>query len=86
MAELASRNMHSLALKEAERLLEGKSLAMVANWADEIRDLKEWKHTFWWHFVNVDNLQSYKTASKNPNGDIHQSIIKFQESTENFKK
>ena len=78
VAEIASRNMLPSALKEANRLLEGRSLAMVANWADEIRDLKEWKHTFWWHFVNVDNLQKYKTASKNPNGDIYQSIIKFQ--------
>lgn len=79
VAELASRHMLPSALKEADRLLDGRSLAMVANWADEIRDLKEWKHTFWWHFVNVDNFQTYKTASKNPNGDIHQSILKFQE-------
>tara|TARA_Y100000589_G_scaffold238939_1_gene226366 strand:+ start:2607 stop:3368 length:762 start_codon:yes stop_codon:yes gene_type:complete len=78
VAEIASRNMLPSALHEAHRLLNGRSLAMVANWADEIRDHEEWKHSFWWHFVNVEDQESYKTATKNPNGDIYQSILRFQ--------
>lgn len=78
VAEIASRHMSAQSLKEASRLLQGRSLAMVANWADEIRDLEEWKHSFWWHFVTVEDGYNYAKSSKNTNGDIYQSIRHFE--------
>ena len=85
VAEIASRHIKTSTLIETKRLLDGRSLAMVANWPDEIRDDAKWKHTIWWHFVNVEDNQTYEVSKKNPKGDIVQTILRFEKLLSNSK-
>jgi len=58
-------------------LLNGQSLAHVANWADEIRGDPAWSHSYPWHYVNIAPASTYAKSSKNPKGDVLRKIKEF---------
>lgn len=56
IGHLAEARLSPAARAEVDRLLAGEpepSLAGVSAWADEVRDLPEWRHTASWHWVNL---------------------------------
>lgn len=56
IGHLAEARLSPAARAEVARLLAGEpepSLAGVSTWADEVRDLPEWRHTASWHWVNL---------------------------------
>lgn len=59
VGELAERQVRPETLVEIQRLLHGleePTLAGVANWADDVRPLPEWRHSAAWHYVNFPDL------------------------------
>lgn len=52
VARIAADNLTDTARRNAAWLLDGRSLADVAVWADEVRDGVY--QTYLWHFVNID--------------------------------
>lgn len=79
VAEIAERNLSERALFKVKRLLPDLSLSDISKWADEIRDLPEYQHTYTWHFVNLEPGLEYNTTPKNPAGDVVQAILLQQE-------
>jgi hypothetical protein len=56
IGHLAEARLSPAARDEVARLLADEaepSLAGVSTWADEVRDLPEWRHTASWHWVNL---------------------------------
>ena len=71
---VAEKYLNKKARKELQRILGGQSLAMARTWMDEIRSDTTWNFTADWHWVTVQDGQSYEQSEKNPNGDIIQTI------------
>jgi hypothetical protein len=54
VAEIALRRLEDPALAEVQRLLGKESLAGTASWADDYKFTDAGKHTYDWHFVDID--------------------------------
>lgn len=74
---IAEKYLSKKAKKELERILAGQSLAMASTWMDEIRSDSLWNFTADWHWVTIQDGQSYEQSEKNPNGDLIQTIEKI---------
>jgi len=82
---IAEKYLTKKARKELQRILGGQSLAMASTWMDEIRSDTAWNFTADWHWVTVQDGQSYDQSEKNPNGDIIQTIEKIIEALKSKK-
>lgn len=82
VGELAERQVRPETRAEIQRLLRGveePTLAGVANWADEVRPLPEWRHTARWHYVNFPDLScNYAPARDCPDGNCVIGAINAQ--------
>ena len=56
------------------RILGGQSLAMASTWMDEIRSDSTYNYMTDWHWVTIQEGQTYDESEKNPNGDVVQTI------------
>ena len=74
---VAEKYLNKKTRKELQRILGGQSLAMASTWMDEIRSDTTWNFTADWHWVTIQDGQSYDQSVKNPNGDIIQTIEKI---------
>jgi hypothetical protein len=54
--------------------LSGQSLAMASTWMDEIRSDSTYDYTADWHWVTIQDGQTYEQSVKNPKGDVIQTI------------
>lgn len=72
---IADQYLTKKAKKEIERILEGQSLAMVSTWMDEIRSDSAYNHySADWHWVTIQDDETYDQSKKNKNGDVIQTI------------
>ncbi len=73
-AEVASKHLTKKATKEINKLLKGKSLALVSTYADEIKSERSFNEYRPWHYVNIPFDKKYTEIEPNPEGDIIQAI------------
>lgn len=71
---IAEKYLNKKARKEMQRILKGQSLAIVSTWMDEIRSDSTYNYTADWHWVTVQNDQTYDQSQKNPKGDVIEAI------------
>jgi hypothetical protein len=74
---IADKYLNKKARKEIERILGGQSLAMASTWMDEIRSDSAYDYTADWHWVTLQDGQTYEHSEKNPKGDIIQALEKI---------
>jgi hypothetical protein len=74
MGWVAEKYLSKKAKREMERILAGQSLAMASTWMDEIRSDSTYNYTADWHWVTIQDGQTYEQSVKNPNGDVIQTI------------
>ncbi|MBT1708801.1 S1/P1 nuclease [Fulvivirgaceae bacterium PWU5] len=74
---IADKYLNKKARKEIERVLSGQSLAMASTWMDEIRSDSAYDYTADWHWVTLQDGQTYEQSEKNPKGDIIQALEKI---------
>lgn len=78
VAEIAQRHLTPAAQAKVSRLLEGRTLADVANWPDELRSEPRFDKYKPLHFATVkDGLASYRDAEKARCGDLVVAINAF---------
>lgn len=73
-AEIASGYLTGKAKREIGQILDGKSLALVSTFADEIKSDPRYKEFSPWHYANIPFGENYATAEKNPEGDLVSAI------------
>lgn len=82
VAELAERRLSEHARAAVAVLLceeAGAGLAAIANWPDEVRREKAWRHTMPWHFVNLPDLScDYDPVRDCPDGECIVAAIERQ--------
>lgn len=71
---VAEKYLTKKAKKELLRILNGQSLAMASTWMDEIRSDSTYDYMSDWHWVTIQDGQTYDQSEKNPNGDIIQTL------------
>ncbi len=81
VGQLAENHLSAATQQAVLRILHGESMAMVSNWADEMRSSPE---PFWkdgtgctWHFINTQKHQNYRESKKNPKGDSYEATLRF---------
>jgi hypothetical protein len=78
VAEIAQRHLTPTAQTKVSRLLDGRTLADVANWPDELRSDPRFDKYRPLHFATVkDGIASYRYSDKAPCGDVVAAIEAF---------
>lgn len=77
VGHIAQQYLDPVVATKVATLLDGRKLSMVANWCDHIKSFDQHKHTFWWHFINLEDGLKYDQAKHNKNGDIVEAIERF---------
>jgi len=73
-ALVAEKHLTKKAKKALEQLLGGQSLAMASTWMDDIRSDSTFDYMADWHWVTIQDGESYEQSTKNPNGDVIQTL------------
>jgi hypothetical protein len=71
---VAEKHLSKKARKALERILGGQSLAMASTWMDDIRSDSTFNYMADWHWVTIQSNETYDQSTKNPNGDIIQTL------------
>ncbi len=75
--EIAQNHLSKKAKKEIDKLLQGKSLAFVSTYADEIKSDSKYREYGPWHYVNLPSGETkYNLATANPDGDLLAALKK----------
>lgn len=53
-----------------QRILGQESLAMASTWMDEVKSDSLYDRYSDWHWVTIQNGETYEQSKKNPNGDL----------------
>lgn len=72
--QVAEKYLNKKARREVARILGGQSLAIASTWMDEIRSDSLYDHTHDWHWVTLQDGQTYEQSPKNPKGDVIMTI------------
>jgi hypothetical protein len=72
--KIADKYLSKKARQAVMRILNGQSLAMASTWMDEIRSDSTFDHTADWHWVTIQDGQSYEQSTKNPKGDVIETL------------
>ncbi|NCT09721.1 MAG: S1/P1 nuclease [Flavobacteriia bacterium] len=68
--KIAENYLTKKAKRNIDKLLKGKSLALVSTYADEIKSDRKYNSYSVWHYVNMGLEESYEVSEKNPEGDL----------------
>jgi hypothetical protein len=73
---IASKYLKNKTKRKIAALLDGQSLAEVANFADGIKSDRQYSKFYSWHYVNMPFNVDYQHSVKNPKGDLVTGIEK----------
>ncbi len=76
IGEVAQEHLTKKAKRAIEKLLDGESLAEVANFADEIKADRKYREFSAWHYVNYPADAKYGDQKPSENGDLITGIKK----------
>lgn len=82
---VAEKYLTKKAKKALERILNGQSLAMASTWMDDVRSDSTYDYMADWHWVTIQNGETYEQSSKNPNGDVVQTLERIIEELKSGK-
>ena len=74
---IAEQYLNTKAKKKIATLLNNESVAMVANWMDEIRSDSTYNYTADWHWTTIPDGKHYEDVAKNPDGKIVEMMEKI---------
>ncbi|WP_298487264.1 S1/P1 nuclease [uncultured Maribacter sp.] len=86
VGEVAQKYLTRKARKEISKLLDGQSLASVANHADFIKADKRFREFSAWHYVNFPEDKKYTEVEPSKYGDVIQGIEKCVSIIKNKKR
>lgn len=74
VGEIAAQHLTKKTQRAIKKLLEGKSLAYVSTYADEVKSDANYKKYSPWHYVNLPLDKEYKDVVPPEQGDIVQAL------------
>lgn len=79
IGEIANKHLSKRIKRKISEILNGQSLAMVSTFADDIKSDSKYREFYTWHFVNLNDDDTYETSTKNANGDLVTGIEKCKQ-------
>ncbi len=74
VGEIAEQHLSRKAKRAIEKILDGKSLAAVSNFADEIKADRSYSKFSSWHYVNIPFNKTYADIEPSKYGDLVQGV------------
>ncbi len=74
VAFIAENHLTPVAREKAGNLIGGKSIVYHSNWLDNASHTPEYAFTKTWHYKNVDADETFRSACKEPKGDVVRAI------------
>lgn len=82
VGEIAQRHLTERAAAAVHELIGPETLARVSTWADEMRsspdDRDYWRRASVWHYISINDDETFETARRNPKGDIMSALHRFE--------
>ncbi|WP_158856273.1 S1/P1 nuclease [Lunatibacter salilacus] len=69
VGQLAEWHLNKKAKKQIERILGPESLAMVANWMDDVRSDGNYDHLNTWHYLTIEDGKTFDPIIQEAEGD-----------------
>ena len=76
-AAIAERHLTRKAAKAVSRVLDGKSPVYWSNWLDNASHTPEYVSTKTWHYLNVEEGQTFDEARRIPEGDVLKAVTEI---------
>lgn len=70
VGEIAERNLNPKAKAAIGKIIGNKSLAEISTWGDEIRSDKSWDFVKSWHYLSIDDDESFDDFKRSLLGDV----------------
>ncbi len=70
IGEIATKHLSKKIQRKIKKLLNGQSLAMISTYADDIKSDRAFRKYGTWHYVNLNDDETYETSKKNAKGDL----------------
>ncbi|MFZ5531166.1 MAG: S1/P1 nuclease, partial [Pseudomonadota bacterium] len=86
VARLAETRLGERAQKAVRELLGDDTLTAIANEADAYRSDSKWKCAAPFHYVSIDDGESYTSSEKNARGDMLQALVYFEDALRDSKQ
>lgn len=79
VGEIATKHLSKRTQRKINDLLNGQSLAMVSTFGDDIKSDKAFRKYSVWHYVNLNDNDTYQSSTKNAKGDLVTGIEKCKQ-------
>ncbi len=79
VGEVAQKYLSGKAKRKIRKLLNGQTLAEVANYADAIKSDRNYDAFVPWHYVNFDPDEEYRNVTPSAEGDVVMGILRCRE-------
>src|SRR5262249_16343160 len=76
VGRVAENHLSKRAALQIKTLMGHETVAEASTWPDDVRSDPAWKQAAPWHYVSIDDGETYETTQKNPGGDV---IVKMQD-------
>lgn len=78
VAEIAENHLSKKAKREIMKITNGHSLASMAIWADLIKSNSDWDYAKPWHYLSIDDNESFEGYKHDTKGDVIVALEKFE--------
>jgi hypothetical protein len=78
VAGIAEQHLTKEAKEAVMAITNGHSLASVATWPDEIRSDESWNYAKDWHFLTIEDSDSFEKYEHSEKGDLITALNKFE--------
>jgi len=83
VGEIAEMYLTKKASKKISKILNGRSLAVVSTWMDEIKSDSTYDYMTTWHWATIPDGETYETATQDEGGDIIATIERLTRQLKN---
>ena len=79
VAQIAEQNLTPTAAEEIAKITDGEYLAQLATWPDEIRSDPTWNGAAPWHYLSIDDDESFDDFPRDDDGDVWFALEQFEQ-------
>jgi len=74
VGEIAEQYLTKKAAKNISKVLNGRSLAVVSTWMDDVKSDSTYDYMATWHWVTIPDGETYETAEQEESGNVIETI------------
>lgn len=83
VGQIAEWNLNKKALRTIAKILGPESIAMTANWMDEIRSDRAYDYAYTWHFLTAREGKGYQPEIQEKGGDAYAIMLQLIDELKN---